>query len=260
MDFSARDFECARQSKDDGVTYFIDVRSEDEFEAGHIVGSINVPGGQAVQRADDFVAVRNGQIVFISNESARAVMAAYWYRQMGFVNVFVLQGGLRAWSEGGETLVSGAIQNEPLSFEAAKRRVRSIEARDLERKLRDSATLVLDVGTSLEFESAHVPGAKWISRGWIELKLPQKFPDRTQPIVLTCPDGQRSVFAARALMEIGYTNVCVLEGGVRAWSAAGFPTERGLTDAWLAQATSCCRRRFAARRQICSVTWIGKRH
>jgi rhodanese-related sulfurtransferase len=225
---SAQQVSSVLQSMDDGVTYLIDVRSEDEFEAGHISGSINVPGGQAVQRADDFVAVRNAQIVFISNESARAVMAAYWYRQMGFVNVFVLQGGLRTWSEGGETLVSGAIQNEPLSFEAAKRRARSIEARDLERKLRDSATLVLDVGTSLEFESAHVPGAKWISRGWIELKLPQRFPDRTEPIVVTCPDGQQSVFAARALVEIGYTDVAVMDGGVRAWAAEGFSTERGL--------------------------------
>jgi rhodanese-related sulfurtransferase len=226
---SAQQVSSALQSMDDGVSYLIDVRSEDEFEAGHISGSINVPGGQAVQRADDFVAVRNAQIVFISNESARAVMAAYWYRQMGFRNVLVLQGGLRAWSEGGETLVSGALQNEPLGLEAAKRRARLVGARSLDRILRDSSNLVLDVGTSLEFDSAHLPAAKWISRGWIELKLPEKFPDRAQPIVLTCPDGEQSVFAARALMEIGYTNVCVLEGGVRAWSAAGFPTERGLT-------------------------------
>ena len=62
-----------------------------------LTGSINVPGGQAVQRADDFVPVRNGCIVFVSNQSARAVMAAYWYRQMGFKNVSVLQGGLEAW-------------------------------------------------------------------------------------------------------------------------------------------------------------------
>jgi 3-mercaptopyruvate sulfurtransferase SseA len=56
-----------------------------------------VPGGQAVQRADDFVPVRNAEMVFISNQSARAVMAAYWYREMGFKQVRVLQGGLAAW-------------------------------------------------------------------------------------------------------------------------------------------------------------------
>ena len=211
----------------DGVTYFIDVRSEPEYEAGHIADSINVPGGQAVQRADDFVAVRNAQIVFISNESARAVMAAYWYRQMGFRNVLVLQGGLRAWSEGGETLVSGALQNEPLGFEAAKPRARLVDARSLDRILRDSSNLVLDVGTSPEFESAHLPGAKWIARGWIELKFPEKYPDRAQPIVLTCPDGQQSIFAARALAEIGYTDIAVLSEGVRAWLAAGLPMEHG---------------------------------
>jgi len=213
----------------DDVTYLIDVRSEDEFEAGHISGSINVPGGQAVQRADDFVAVRNAQIVFISNESARAVMAAYWYRQMGFVNVVVLQGGLRAWSESGYKLSHGATQATPLGLEAARATARHVDAPTADRLLRDSSALVLDVGTSLEFESAHVPGAQWISRGWIELKFPEKFPDRAQPIVLSCPDEEQSVFAALALMEIGYTNISVLDGGVQAWSAAGFPTERGLT-------------------------------
>jgi rhodanese-related sulfurtransferase len=225
---SAEQLSGALTNTTDDATYLIDVRSEAEFEAGHILGSINVPGGQAVQRADDFVAVRNARIVFISEQAARAVMTAYWYRQMGFPNAFVLRGGLRAWSKSGETLVSGALQNEPLGFEAAKRNACLIDARDLEQKLRDSSTLVLDVGTSLEFESAHLPGAKWISRGWIELKLPEKFPDRTQPIVVTCPDGQQSIFAARALAEIGYTDIGVLNGGVRAWSAAELPMEHGL--------------------------------
>jgi rhodanese-related sulfurtransferase len=225
---SALQVSSALANMNDGITYLIDVRSEGEFEAGHISGSINSPGGQAVQRADDFVAVRNSQIVFISNDSARAVMAAYWYRQMGFPSVSVLAGGLRGWSESGETLVRSTLQNEPLGFEAAKRVARLVDARSLDRMLRDSSTLVFDVGTSLDFESAHLPGAKWISRGWIELKLPEKFPDRTQPIVVTCPDGQQSIFAARALVEIGYTDVAVMDGGLRAWSTAGLPTEHGL--------------------------------
>ena len=57
-------------------------------------------------------------------------------------------------------------------------------------KTRDSSVLLLDVGTSLDFETAHLPRAKWISRGWLDLKLPELYPDRTQPIVLTCADGR----------------------------------------------------------------------
>ena len=88
--------------------------------------------------------------------------------------------------------------------------------------------LVLDVGTSLEFEKSHLPRARWISRGWIEVELPKRFPDRKQMIVITCTDGQQSIFAARTLVEIGYTDVSILEGGVRAWAEAGLPTEKGL--------------------------------
>ena len=211
-----------------GIVYLIDVRSEREYESGHISGSISVPGGQAVQRADDFVAVRNAQIVFISDESARATMAAYWYRQMGFPNVFILQGGLRGWSEYGGALLPGAGGSEPLGLDTAKRTARLVEPHKLDRMLRDSDPVILDVGTSAAFESAHLPRAKWISRGWIEIEIPRRFPDRNPSLVITCSDGQQSVLAARTLSALGYTDVWVLRGGVQAWTAAGFPAEHGI--------------------------------
>ena len=214
-----------------GVTYFIDVRSEHEYAAGHIAGSINVPGGQAVQRADDFVPVRNAEIVFISNQSARAVMAAYWYGQMGFKQVRVLQGGLDAWKANGQPLVSGASIPELLGFAAAKRMTQYIDAANLQKQIEGGSCTVLDVSTSLEHESGHVPAAKWISRGWIDIKLPELIADRGQRIVLTCPDGRQSTLAAQQLARVGYANISVLTGGLRAWTAAGYRTDSGLGNA-----------------------------
>jgi rhodanese-related sulfurtransferase len=192
-----------------------------------VAGSINVPGGQVVQRADDIVAVRNGQIVFISNQSARAVMAAYWYRQMGFLHVAVLQGGLRGWMENGGSIENGPLRNEPIGFKAALKAVRVVDPSTIEVKMRDSSVLLLDVGSSLDFETSHIPGAKWISRGWLEVRLPELYPDRNRPIVMTCFDGHHSILAALALGQLGYRDVVVIGGGVRAWSAAGFATEQG---------------------------------
>jgi rhodanese-related sulfurtransferase len=220
--------ELSHKLESRSIDYLIDVRSEGEFASGHLPGSISVPGGQAVQRADDFVAVRNGRIVFISNQSARAVMAAYWYRQMGFGHVAVLQGGLRRWTESGGRIEKGSSNSEPMGFEAARQAVRVVDPPTVEGKTRDPSVLLLDVGSSLEFETAHFPIAKWISRGWLDLKLPELYPSRNQPIVLTCPDGRQSILAALALGELGYNDVVVLGGGVRAWSAAGFPTEQGV--------------------------------
>jgi len=207
--------------------YLIDVRSEIEFKSGHIGGSVNVPGGQAVQRADDFVAVRNADIVFISNESARAVMGAYWYRQMDFPHVAILQGGLRSWAECGYQLARGAAADEPLGLAAAQHGATFVDSRSFAAEADDSI-LILDVGTSLEFESAHLPGAKWMSRGWLELELPRQYPDRERAVVVTCADGRQSIFAARSLFGLDYKNVRVLAGGVRAWREAGMQTETGL--------------------------------
>ena len=217
------------------MNYIIDVRSEAEYAAGHVPGSIHVPGGQAVQRADDFIAVKNAPTVFISNEGSRAVMAAYWYKGMGFADVAVLHGGVRAWRENGGRMEVGAREAQPAGFEAARRQVRAIDARTLEQKMRDAAPLLLDVGSSLDFESAHLPGARWISRGWLDLKLPEVCADRTQPVLLTCPDGRQSTLAAQTLGELGYTDVSVLDGGTHAWSAAGFSTEQGVDGCLVAR-------------------------
>ena len=220
--------ELVEELAKDNVTYLIDVRSENEYENSHIPGSLNVPGGQAVQRADDFVAVKNGRIVFVSNRSVRAVMAAYWYRQMGFREVKVLQGGIEAWRTSGGSVESGVSQNEPLGFAAAKKVARMLVASEANSLLQDSSASVLHVGSSADFAAAHLPGSKWISRGWLELKLPSLLTDKTERIVLSCSDGQSSILAARTLAEMGYKETFVLDGGVQTWARAGYPTEAGL--------------------------------
>lgn len=216
-------YEAERQ-----VLYLIDVRSEREFETGHIPGSMNIPGGQAVQRIDDYIAVRECQIVFISHGQSRAVMGAHWYRQMGYKKVSVLKGGLRTWVESGQALDTGIPVEEPAGLKAAREAARLIDPAEVSRQLRLDRTVVLDVGISLSFEASHLPGSFWLPRGWLELKIPTAFPDRNQPIVVTCPNGLNSVLAAATLAKLGYTQVSVLDGGVQAWSANGHPTEKGI--------------------------------
>jgi rhodanese-related sulfurtransferase len=116
-----------------------------------------------------------------------------------------------------------------LGIERAREAARTIDAKTLAQRVQSASALVLDVGMSADFDAGHVPGAKWLCRGWLEIKMPEQFPDGRQAIVLSCPDGVQSALAARALKEIGYTDVSVLAGGVRAWMATGLPCEKGLT-------------------------------
>jgi rhodanese-related sulfurtransferase len=226
---TASELNAICENENTEAIYLVDVRSESEYAAGHIPRSLSVPGGQAVQRADDFIAVRHSQVVFISERGARAVMAAYWYRHMGFRHAEVLDGGLGAWRKNGGSIVSG-LRTAPLGLEAAIKNAQLISPSDLNSLLSDSSLAILDVGSSLDFGSGHIPGAKWVSRGWLEFKIPEELPDRGQPIVLSCPDGQNSILAARACEELGYENVVVLDGGLQAWITAGYRTETGLTS------------------------------
>ena len=89
------------------TVYCIDVRTAEEYAAGHIPGFRWFPGGQAVQRSDDAAVVKNCPIVFACDRKARAVFTASWYRQMGFQEVYAVDGGTSAWVASGLTLEQG---------------------------------------------------------------------------------------------------------------------------------------------------------
>jgi rhodanese-related sulfurtransferase len=72
--------------------YRFDVRQKDAYEAGHIAGFANVPGGQLVQETDHYAPVRGARIVLSDDIGPRADMSASWLAQMGW-EVYVLDGG-----------------------------------------------------------------------------------------------------------------------------------------------------------------------
>ncbi|HEU5321098.1 MAG TPA: rhodanese-like domain-containing protein, partial [Methylomirabilota bacterium] len=87
--------------------YVVDVRTADEFAAGHVAGAVWAPGGQAVQATDDYFAVRAASFVFVCDGGARAVMTAAWFQKMGFPDVAVLAGGVPAWEQAGGDIERG---------------------------------------------------------------------------------------------------------------------------------------------------------
>jgi len=85
---------------------------------------------------------------------------------------------------------------------------------------------LIDVRESDEHQEGFIPGAVWIPRGKLELRIEDVVPDRQAEIVLYCAGGNRSALAAKSLGELGYDKVSSMVGGYGAWKKAGLPTEK----------------------------------
>ena len=95
---------AALQAQADRTLYRFDVRSEEEYTAGHLAGFRHYPGGQLVQEIDMAAPVRGARIVLSDNLRVRADMTASWLAQMGW-EVLVLEGGYDGKLEIGPPLV-----------------------------------------------------------------------------------------------------------------------------------------------------------
>ena len=94
--------ELARLEDDTTRTlYRFDVRPPEEYQAGHLPGFRNAPGGQLVQETDFFAPVRGGRIVLSDDLGARAEMTASWLAQMAW-DVYVLDDALEGRVSGHE--------------------------------------------------------------------------------------------------------------------------------------------------------------
>lgn len=206
--------------------YVFDVRTRAEYEMGHLPGALSLPGGQAIQTTDQHVAVRDAEIVFVSDTHVRAAITAYWFAEMGFENVSVLRGGLSGWREAGREIVEGPDERPALGADRLDELTEYVTPEEL--STREARTVVVSVDTSESFEAGRVPGSRWVSRYDLEPTLGSGALADHAPVVLTCSDGTVSAYAAaQARTEWGVEDVAALSGGLSAWRAEGRPVADG---------------------------------
>ena len=196
------------------TNYLIDVRTPEEFAAGHLPGARSTPGGQLVQETDHSAPVRGARLALVDDDGVRANMSASWLAQMGWEVAVV------------DAIPAGALSvTGPWQPPApAPGPVERISVTRLQELLAEPGTLVVDVTASANYVQRHIPGAAWVLRADLPAALPP-----AERYVFTCGSGQLAAFAAVDVQAISDRPVLLLGGGTAAWLAAGLPVEGGET-------------------------------
>ncbi len=199
------------------TTYLFDVRTPEEFEAGHLPGARSTPGGQLVQETDHVASVRGARLVLADDDGVRANMSASWLAQLGW-EVYVLDNLQPAhFSDKGAWVapVPAPVQAELIS------------PHTLSDWLGHGDTVVLDFTASANYVKRHIPGAWWALRA----QLPQalaKVP-AAQRYVLTCGSSQLARLAVAEVEALTGKQVFLLQDGTAGWINAQLPLEEGET-------------------------------
>jgi rhodanese-related sulfurtransferase len=200
----------------DRTTYCFDVRSPEEYEAGHVRHFRPYPGGQLVQETEMAAPVRGARIVLIDDDGVRANMTASWLAQMAW-EVLVVDG-----VAAGIFVERGPAPPPLPPFP----RTELITPRTLRGWLgEDGGAAVVDLSDSARYGRGHIRGAWFALRSRLAEAV-ERIP-RAHRYVLTCTDGAIAQFAAPELAALVAEPVYVLEGGNCNWTSAGLPTEQG---------------------------------
>lgn len=189
--------------------YLFDVRTAEEFAAGHVPRAVHAPGGQLVQATDEWVATRNARIILLDDVLVRAISTAQWLIGMGHdVSVADLEGA--GWSA-----LRGREDKTILGDAPHEVGVETISA------WQARGSLVVDIRSSAAFEQGHLVGAIWSIRPELGALV-----EPGRDILLIASDRAVAGGAAEEVQAFGAGNVAVCLASQEEWQAAGLAVAR----------------------------------
>ena len=105
--------------------------------------------------------------------------------------------------------------------------IREVGAMEATQLINRRDAVMLDVRETKDYEGGRVPNAVHLPQSQLASRGDELKPLTGRPVIIYCERGQRSRTAAAALTKLGFTEVYTRRGGLRAWSEAGLPVEKG---------------------------------
>ncbi|GAA4326245.1 rhodanese-related sulfurtransferase [Pigmentiphaga soli] len=220
------------------TTFVLDVRTAEEFCAGHVPGARHAPGGQLLQATDKWLGTLGARVVLADSNGVRAAVTGRWLRCMGWeVHVLVhgdIAGDAADTARQALDRTRGANADEAArvvaELAAWEPPVAQIEPDEAARAIAAGAAAV-SFDRSADYLAGHPPGALWANRA--RLDEPVRLLRAGRELVLFSEDGRAADLAAIDLREAAPRpdeQVKVVRGGLKAWRQAGYEVQAARPD------------------------------
>lgn len=227
--------------KSNEVFAFFDVREEGEFSIkGHPLFATPLPLSRLEPRVFPLLPDPGTKIVLMDagdeGSAGRAERAAKRLKQMGYGNVEVMTGGLKAWADAGYEVFTGVNVPSKAFGEVVEHDndTPRIDASDLQ-KLIDAKTdmVILDSRPMPEFNNMSIPGGIDCPGAELVYRVKDFAPRPETLVVVNCAGRTRSIIGAQSLINAGLPNkVMALKNGTMGWHLAGLKVARGETKSF----------------------------
>lgn len=92
--------EAVRQKQQAGEAFhFVDVREDNEWQAGHATGAIHLGKGIIERDVEATITDHDAEVILYCGGGYRSALAADALQQMGYTNVISMDGGWKRWKE-----------------------------------------------------------------------------------------------------------------------------------------------------------------
>lgn len=250
--FSAIKYEEAKAAISKGAI-LVDVRSEEEYNQGHLPGALSVPFWELMDNtrrllpAEDMAAILSDYgvgkkpqtIVYGRRGSIFATYMGWILYYLGADNTLVFTGGVEDWADHGQEMSTEKTTPQPAEFEPDIREDSRVDAKFILKHLDTGDITIVDARSGGEYfgqdirslRGGHIPGAINMDYAFClnpvsmdlaavkRLKSTFAMIPKDKPIIVYCQIGARASLTFLALKEAGFKDVRLFPESWKDWGS-----------------------------------------
>ncbi|MCK1544948.1 thiosulfate sulfurtransferase [Bradyrhizobium sp. 160] len=209
----------------------LDLRYEAAFATGHPLFAANMAADRIAVEAEVRLPRKDVAIVLYDDGEELVATGAERLAALGYSNISVLDGGLKAWRKAGYEVFEDVNSYSKAFGELveARRHTPSLSADEVARLIAEKANIaILDVRRFDEYATMNIPGSVSVPGAELVLRAGSAAPDPATTIIVNCAGRTRSIIGTQSLINAGVPNkVCALRNGTIGWTLARHRLDHG---------------------------------